>query len=295
MQRISVIANNGLVPLFSSDPVRDSRFCPWKGLLLEVHDLGPIEVPEHEHSSVCLHMHTTGPMEVEWWADGKPGRKTANAGSLILLSAGTRDAVRFGRASRHLLVSMEESLLHEAAAELEIAAPVCVKTQWGFENDQLRLLLSEIEREMLTNASMGKLYGDMLGMALALTVVKNHCTSNKLLQFAKGGLTNAKLNRVINYMHEYCRRDLRLSQLADVAQTSVYHFSRLFHQSVGMPPHQYLTHIRIDKAKVLLRVPKFNMTEIASETGFANSSHFGKSFRRVVGVTPSEYKELCSY
>jgi AraC family transcriptional regulator len=96
-------------------------------------------------------------------------------------------------------------------------------------------------------------------------------------------------------MHEYCQRELRLSELADVAQTSVYHFSRLFHASVGMPPHQYLTQIRIEKAKALLRVPRFNVAQIAAETGFANSSHFGKSFRRAVGVTPSQYKESVSY
>lgn len=295
MQRISVIANNVLLPLIPSDPDRDSRFCPCKGLLVEVHNVGPIEIPEHEHSSVCLHMQASGPVELEWRCDGKPGRKTTNTGSLILLSRGTRDTVRFRHASRHLLVSIDESLLHQAAVELEIAAPVCVKNQWGFEDDQLRLLLSAIEREMLTNWSMGKLYGEMLGMALALAVVKNYSNSEKVLQFAKGGLTKAKLNRVINYMHEYCQRDLRLCNLADVAETSLYHFSRLFHESVGMPPHKYLTQIRIEKAKVLLRVLRFNMAQIAAETGFANSSHFGKSFRRVVGVTPSEYKESCSY
>ena len=295
MQRISVIANNKLVPLFSSDPVRDSRFCPWKGLLIEVHNVGPIEIPEHEHSSVYINMHTSDPVELEWWCDGKPGRRTRKAGSLILLSPGTRDTVRFSRASRHLVVSIDESLLHQAAVELEIAAPVYVKNQWVFEDDQLRLLLSEIEREILTNWSMGKLYGDMLGMALALAVVKNYSNSSKVLQFAKGGLTKAKLNRVINYMHEYCQRDVRLSELADVAQTSLYHFSRLFHESVGMPPHQYLTQIRIEKAKTLLRVPRFNIAQIAAETGFANSSHFGKSFRRAVGVTPSEYKISVSY
>src|ERR1700740_560180 len=104
MQRISVIANNKLVPLFSSDPVRDSRFCPWKGMLVEVHNVGPIEVPEHEHLSVYIHMLTSAPVALGWWCDGKPGRKTTNAGSLILLSPGTRDTVRFSRVSRHLLV-----------------------------------------------------------------------------------------------------------------------------------------------------------------------------------------------
>ena len=290
MHRISVVANNELVPLFSGKPIRDSSFSPWKGLLVEAHDVGPIEIPEHEHSSLCLQMQTSSPVELEWWCDGKSGRRTTTAGSLILAPPGSRDSLKFSRSSRRLLVSIEEPLLRRASAELEIQGPLTFERRWVFEDNQLRLLLSEIEREMLGNWTMGQLYGDVLGMALSLALVKNYSHSNIALPSAKGGLTPARLKRVLGYMNDHCHKDVRLSELAEVAQTSLYHFSRLFHESMGMPPHQYLTQMRIEKAKALLRVPRSSIAKIAIATGFANSSHFGKTFRRVVGVTPSEYK-----
>jgi AraC family transcriptional regulator len=290
MHRISVVSNNELVPLFSGKPIRDSSFSPWKGLLVEAHDVGPIEVPEHEHSSLCLHMQTSSPVELEWRCDKKCGRSTAAAGSLILLPPGTKDSLKFNRPSRRLLVSIDEPLLRRAAVELEIQGPLTFKRRWIFEDNQLRLLLSEIEREMLANWSMGQLYGDVLGMALSLALVKSHSHSNIVLPVAKGGLSRARLKRVLVYMNDCCHKDLRLADLAEVAETSSYHFSRLFRESMGLPPHQYLTQMRIEKAKALLRVPRSSMAKIAAATGFANSGHFGKTFRRVVGVTPSEYK-----
>jgi AraC family transcriptional regulator len=291
MRRISVVTNNKLVPLFSGTPIRDSRFSPWKGLLVEAHEVGPIEIPEHEHSSLCLNMQTTSsPVELEWWCDGKCVRSTATAGSVILTPLGTRDSLKLNRPSRRLLVSIEEPLLRRASVELEIQGPLTFEKRWIFKDNQLRLLLSEIEREMLANWSMGQLYGDMLGMALSLALIKNHSHSDIALPFAKGGLTPARLKRVLGYMNDYCHKNLRLTELAEVAQTSLYHFSHLFQESMGMPPHRYLMQMRIEKAKALMRVPRYSMAQIATATGFANSSHFGKAFRRFVGATPSEYK-----
>jgi len=121
MHRISVVANDEVVPLFSGKPLRDSSLSPWKDLF---------EVPEHEHSSLCLHMQTSAPVELEWWCDGKSGRRKTNAGSLILLAPGTVDALKFNRPSRRLLVAVEESMLSRAASELEIESALEFENRW---------------------------------------------------------------------------------------------------------------------------------------------------------------------
>src|SRR5260370_35694240 len=107
---------------------------------------------------------------------------------------------------------------------------------------------------------------------------------------AKGGLPRSCLMRVLNHMNEYSHTNLRLADLAEVAETSLFHFARLFHECMGMPPHQYLTQIRIERAKMLLRTPRRNMGQIASAAGFASASHFAKTFRRVVGVSPTSWR-----
>jgi len=290
MRRISVVANNEVVPLFSEKPLRDSSFSPWKGLLVETHNVGAIEVPKHQHSSLCLHMQTTGPLEMEWWCDGKEGRQTTSSGSLILLASGAKDSLRLNRPSRRVLVTVDESLLNRAALALEIKGRLSFQNKWAFEDTQLRLLLSEIEREMLDGWSMGQLYGDLLGMSLSLALVRNYGDAILAGPLAKGGLPRSCLMRVLNHMNEYSHTNLRLADLAEVAETSLFHFARLFHECMGTPPHQYLTQIRIERAKMLLRTSRRNMGQIASAAGFASASHFAKTFRRVVGVSPTSWR-----
>ena len=109
MRRISVIRNEQIVPLLPGKPLNDSVFSPWSDLILEKHCIGAIEIPEHEHSSFCLHMQTSGPVQMEWWSEGKYGKESPSQGALIFLTPGTRDRVRWNRSSRRVVLSIDES------------------------------------------------------------------------------------------------------------------------------------------------------------------------------------------
>jgi AraC family transcriptional regulator len=75
-----------------------------------------------------------------------------------------------------------------------------------------------------------------------------------------------------------------------MAGMSAHYFSELFRQSVHLSPHQYVLRRRIDRARKLLNDPSITVFEAAVRSGFADQSHFTKTFRRVVGVTPSGYR-----
>jgi len=75
-----------------------------------------------------------------------------------------------------------------------------------------------------------------------------------------------------------------------VGVSAFHHFSRLFKQSTGTSPHQYLLSRRLDRAKTLLRQHGTTLADVSTSTGFADQSHFTKVFRRFTGVTPSEYR-----
>jgi AraC family transcriptional regulator len=290
MRLISVVANNEVVPLFSDKPMRDSRFSPWKGLLVETHNIGAVEMPEHRHSSVCLHLQTSGPIDMQWRSEGREGRQTTTAGSLILLAPDTSHALKLNRRSRRILVAVDEFLLSRASTELEVKGELSFQNRWAFEDKQLRLLLMEMEREMEEDWSMGQIYGDLLGMSLSLALVKKYGHVALPRPLAQGGLPRARLLRVLDYINDNSHADVRLSDLAGVAETSLFHFARLFRECMGVPPHQYLMQQRIEKAKLLLRTPRHNVNQVASATGFANASHFAKVFRRIVGVSPTDWK-----
>lgn len=79
--------------------------------------------------------------------------------------------------------------------------------------------------------------------------------------------------------------------LAGEAALSEYHFSRMFRQSTGLPPHQYVMEKRMAKAAELLRYQGIPLTDIAVCCGFNSLSHFSHRFRRWSGMSPSAYRQ----
>ena len=94
--------------------------------------------------------------------------------------------------------------------------------------------------------------------------------------------------RVRQYIEQHYQRNITLAELSSVAALSPFHLARLFRQQTGLPPHQYLTHVRIQHARRLLKAHA-RLPEIALATGFTDQSHLTRHFKRVVGVPPGQY------
>ncbi|UUO05654.1 AraC family transcriptional regulator [Blastopirellula sp. J2-11] len=102
------------------------------------------------------------------------------------------------------------------------------------------------------------------------------------------------VNQVIDYIHAHLEEPIRLADLAQVAGVSRCHFSRLFHQTVGIRLNQFLTKTRVDKSLELLQVysRQVPLREIAKCCGFYDRSHLIREFRREYGVTPDVYRQF---
>jgi transcriptional regulator GlxA family with amidase domain len=96
--------------------------------------------------------------------------------------------------------------------------------------------------------------------------------------------------RVRDYLHEHWSRNVSLQDLAGIVDLSPYHLSRVFRDELGVPPHVYQTHLRVERAKQML-VRGHAPAEVAAATGFYDQSHFGQRFKRYVGVTPGTYAQ----
>ncbi len=90
------------------------------------------------------------------------------------------------------------------------------------------------------------------------------------------------------YMDEHFSQDISLEDLASAAGISKYHLVRRFKRRYGLPPHQYLTTLRVNHAKILLAGPG-TMADIALRSGFYDQSHFSKCFKAYTGITPGQY------
>jgi AraC family transcriptional regulator len=104
------------------------------------------------------------------------------------------------------------------------------------------------------------------------------------------GMPPSRLRRVTDYIHSHLDENLTLDKMAELAQMSRYHFGRLFKQSTGLSPHQYLLRQRIAKAKELLADEGLSINEIGHRCGFASRAHFTTAFRKMVRTTPRKYR-----
>jgi AraC-like DNA-binding protein len=106
------------------------------------------------------------------------------------------------------------------------------------------------------------------------------------------------LRRARVYLQERFNESVNLDELSAAAGLSRFHLVRTFAKYFGLPPHAYQIHVRIERARILLR-QGVSAAEAASSVGFADQSHFTRHFKKVLRITPSSYARSmglhCSY
>ena len=94
-----------------------------------------------------------------------------------------------------------------------------------------------------------------------------------------------------SYINENFQKDLSLDEISREYDISPYYFSKIFKDETGENFIEYLTGVRMEKAKQLLLNKELSMKEICSMVGYADPNYFSRSFKKNVGVTPTEYRE----
>jgi AraC family transcriptional regulator len=289
-KRVSVNIGSRSVPLFPGRPVIGSERSPWNGLVVERHHHNAVAIPKHEHATFCLHLQTTGPVSMDWQSSGKRGHLHTGAGNLILLTPGTQDSLVWHGPSSRVVLSIDPGLIHHAAEQMEIKGRYDFENCWSFEDEQLRHLVTEMDREMASGWAMGSLYGDLLGVSLSVVLLKKYAHTASTPLSLKGGLSHARLKQVLAYIEENFHRDIRLQELATLADLSLFHFARSFRESCGVTPYQHIVQRRIEYAQSLLRRPEWTIDQIASASGFGGRTQFARIFREHIGATPTDWR-----
>ncbi len=101
-----------------------------------------------------------------------------------------------------------------------------------------------------------------------------------------------KIQQALRFINDNYCSDVRLGSVAAQAGMSTAHFSRMFKKVMGLSYQEYLNSCRITKAKNLLRTSPRSISEIAVSLGFADTTGFGRIFKKLTGQTPSAYRSL---
>lgn len=272
-----------------SSVILSSSQAGWRqNLTLEVHRLQPLELPEHYIEGHRLIINLGGAVRFGW----RSGRQTHEAilppGGICLQSDGETNAPFWQDELTVAAIALTPNFI---TSILEDRTPTAIDTfaERRCIIDELtynyaRALSSEL-------ASPGEpLYAETLSVAFTLHLLSNHSRIKKPLS-PKGKLSSRQLKEVIEYTRTQLGAELSLNQLAGVAQVSEFYFSRLFKNTTGMAPHQFVLNLRLERAKKLILTRQMSLSEVAVFCGFFDQSHFSNVFKRAFGMTPRAFAQ----
>ena len=95
---------------------------------------------------------------------------------------------------------------------------------------------------------------------------------------------------IINYIEQNIKKNIPIDELSSYSGYNSQYFIRLFKEKIGMTPHRYIIHSRLKEAKKLLR-EKRTISQIAEETGYSDVKSFSRSFKKNIGMSPSDFRE----
>lgn len=258
------------------------------------HSSEIFEVSEAENPSHVLILRTGSPSVVEWRSQGRDRRAELAPGSVSLMPAGMREGARIFRPKPGVasILQINPVFFEQSVREIAKGGTVELIRNMELADPQISRLIESLRADVAEGSPAGSLFAESVATALSAHIALKYSTLIRKLETHRGGLAPARLNHVLDYIATNLDDKIELSAMADVAGLNLYHFARAFKQSTGESPHQYVLRRRINQAKDLLRNSRLSVVEASARTGFVDQSHFTKVFRRIVGVPPSEYRNL---
>lgn len=196
-----------------------------------------------------------------------------------------------GRPVQNTHLYQSQQLLTQAAAETLGVDAARVELREGscLRDPLLKQLTLSLGQELTRPAAGSALFAETAAQLVAAQLLRQHCTVHYRLPEQTGKLVPAVLRQLTAYIEERLAEPLTLQELAHLACLSSYHFCRLFKNTTGLSPNQYVIARRLHQARRLLRAGQ-STAQVALAVGYADPRHFARLFRRHVGCTPADYR-----
>lgn len=160
----------------------------------------------------------------------------------------------------------------------------------GIDAPLLAALLKGMLAQIEAPGFSSRLVLDSLLQSFVIQLICEGSTIAKVTRAAPHSLAPRRLRRVLDFIEANLADDLELDDLASVAGSSRFHFSRAFRDATGFPPYRYLVHRRIDAAKTMLLEDSLSIEQVAVQCGFKSVGQFSVMFKQMFGTTPTRFR-----
>jgi AraC family transcriptional regulator len=279
---------------FPGEPFAASDRLGWVGLKAARYHATPafeFHPPALTHHMFILYARP--PEQLDLVYEGVKRHLPPPAGAIMLMPAGSPSRVRSSGRKDQLHIFLEPGLVGQVAAEAFGLDParLTLPPLDSLDLPHLRAAMWAVDAELTAGGVGGPLAAESLANVLAVHLLRHVLSPRRLGRERSGSLPRGRLRAVEEYIEEHLDGCPTLAQLAAVVRLNPYHFARQFKAATGLPPHQYVILRRVERAKQLLQAgTDLSLAEVALRAGFSDQSQFSRHFKRLVGVTPGQFR-----
>ena len=204
--------------------------------------------------------------DAEWSIGGQYEDLQYDRGDVFIIPAGVPHKAFWKQESEGILLALEpENLLNAVIDSIECDRLEIIP-QFATPDGRLLQIAQWLSWELREPQMGSMLYVESLTTMLKVHLIRNYSVLKPKIPDYRGGLAQYKLRRAIAFINENLDREVRLTEIAGLLAMSPYHFARMFKQSTGITPHQYLVQQRLAKAKELLCGSDLAIADIGSHS-----------------------------
>lgn len=259
-------------------------------LTLEYFEAEPASMPtdRYEQHHIILNLRDE-PHRLENWRDGEHRDFIYHKNEIIVTPAGVESGWKWHVKTKCIIITLE-SAKFEKFAQTELG--ILLSTQQLKDLPQFLdedITQSGIQLLEALRCALGSqvMFESFARVFLTKLILKYGLEEE--YDFSKS-FTAQHYKQVLDYIAVNYGKNILLEDMAAQADLSASHFSRLFKQTIGQSPYQFLMAYRIEQAKKMLDNPNILMVDIALGCGFSDQAHFSRVFKKTEGLTPKQYR-----
>lgn len=269
---------------------------PWEhSIVMEVVEVQPGEMNDCLPESPIVALHLDGSSGTVERIGEQRGFESlsSKAGVVDIDPAGERTSVRWEKPHSLLFMMPSNTVIQRALAEVRGAKDFELLRSNHVHDPQIERIGYALMNECESGFMSGQLFGESLALALVSRLMFRFSSLAMHLDAPSAeGLPLWRLRQVKQYIEDNLDVNLRMADLAGIAHMSEFHFSRLFKQSIGYPPYRYIVGRRIQRGRELLAKTALPLHEVSEKLGFGDQSHFTTVFKKNVGMTPKQFRDI---
>ena len=280
-------------PVFDKPPILTSEHCDWDNVYLEYHNQTHTNTPRIYNSNHLIGINLN-PSAINAQLNLNGFKQTIyhQQGMVTVKPSGAYYQYSTAEANQFIMLELKPKFIDRLAADwVNPDVTKLIPVFCDREDPLILQLVLALKTELKSGCLGGKIYSDSIITALTAHLIRNYANFTPQLPREYRGLAPNKLDNVIDYIQTYLELNLGIGELADLSGLSPFYFSRLFKESTGFTPYQYISQQRMNKAKQLLQNSDITIAEIALRCGFSSQSSFSTAFRKALGVTPKVYRQ----